>query len=193
MVQFLSIIFFFLDFFNFCWVFQKFPFFCVTLYIVNSKVCSKICAYTTHILEHGENKSDLPTYIYFLINRTRWPQLIGNHKLWTIVTVANTEIAVIETRNNRVRRSDATRLQAALICCELRSLWWRNAYCDSNRRLLLHWCWDWLVTDCLPDACRSTVSESRWPMKCFVGECSLIERSTSCLEKPWHVFLLIHF
>ena len=31
MVQFLSI-FFFLDFFNFCWVFQKFPFFCVTLY-----------------------------------------------------------------------------------------------------------------------------------------------------------------
>ena len=24
--------FFFLDFFNFCWVFQKFPFFCVTLY-----------------------------------------------------------------------------------------------------------------------------------------------------------------
>ena len=32
MVQFLSIIFFFLDFFNFCWVFQKFPFFCVTLY-----------------------------------------------------------------------------------------------------------------------------------------------------------------
>jgi len=29
MVQFLSII-FFLDFFNFCWVFQKFQFFCVT-------------------------------------------------------------------------------------------------------------------------------------------------------------------
>ena len=33
MVQFLSIYFFFLDFFNFCWVFQKFTFFCVTLYI----------------------------------------------------------------------------------------------------------------------------------------------------------------
>ena len=33
MVQFLSINLFFLDFFNFCWVFQKFPFFfCVTLY-----------------------------------------------------------------------------------------------------------------------------------------------------------------
>ena len=32
MVQFLSINFFFLDFFNFCWVFQKFPFFCVILY-----------------------------------------------------------------------------------------------------------------------------------------------------------------
>ena len=31
MVQFLSIIFFF-DFFNFCWVFQKFPIICVTLY-----------------------------------------------------------------------------------------------------------------------------------------------------------------
>ena len=31
MVQFLSIIFFSLDFFNFCWIFQKFPFFCVTL------------------------------------------------------------------------------------------------------------------------------------------------------------------
>ena len=27
MVQFLSIYFFFLDFFNFCWGFQKFPFF----------------------------------------------------------------------------------------------------------------------------------------------------------------------
>ena len=34
MVQFLSII-FFLDFFNFCWVFQKFPFLCVTLYLKN--------------------------------------------------------------------------------------------------------------------------------------------------------------
>ena len=32
MVQFLSII-FLLDFFNFCWVFQKFPFFCVSLYM----------------------------------------------------------------------------------------------------------------------------------------------------------------
>ena len=32
MVQFLSIN-FFSYFFNFCWVFQKFPFFCVTLYI----------------------------------------------------------------------------------------------------------------------------------------------------------------
>ena len=33
MDQFLSIVFFsFLDFFNFCWVFQKFPFFFVTLY-----------------------------------------------------------------------------------------------------------------------------------------------------------------
>jgi hypothetical protein len=31
MVKFLSI-FFFLDFFNICWDFQKFPFFCVTLY-----------------------------------------------------------------------------------------------------------------------------------------------------------------
>jgi len=31
MVQFV-LIFFFFDFFNFCWVFQKFPFFCVTLY-----------------------------------------------------------------------------------------------------------------------------------------------------------------
>ena len=34
MVQFLSIIFFF-DFFNFCCVFQKFPFFCVILYIAS--------------------------------------------------------------------------------------------------------------------------------------------------------------
>ena len=30
----LSINFFFLDFFNFCWVFQKFPSFCVTLYYI---------------------------------------------------------------------------------------------------------------------------------------------------------------
>jgi len=28
--------FFFLDFFNFCWVFQKFPFFCVILYMSHS-------------------------------------------------------------------------------------------------------------------------------------------------------------
>ena len=33
--------FFFLDFFNFCWVFQKFPFFCVTLY-------TAILTYNTH-------------------------------------------------------------------------------------------------------------------------------------------------
>ena len=33
MVHFLSINFFFLDFFNFCWVFQKFPFFFVSLCI----------------------------------------------------------------------------------------------------------------------------------------------------------------
>ena len=32
MVQFLSIIFFSWIFFNFCWVFQKFPFFCAPLY-----------------------------------------------------------------------------------------------------------------------------------------------------------------
>ena len=32
MVQFPVNNFFFLDFFNFCWVFQKFPFFCVILY-----------------------------------------------------------------------------------------------------------------------------------------------------------------
>ena len=36
MVQFLSIIFVF-DYF--CWVFQKFPFFCVTLYKGNVAVC----------------------------------------------------------------------------------------------------------------------------------------------------------
>ena len=34
MVQFLSIFFFY--FFNFCWVFQKFPFFCVTLYNIHN-------------------------------------------------------------------------------------------------------------------------------------------------------------
>ena len=33
MVQFLSIIFFFSDFFNFCWVFQKLQFFYVILYM----------------------------------------------------------------------------------------------------------------------------------------------------------------
>ena len=35
MVKFLSIIFFY--FFNFCWVFQKFRFFCVALYEVNRR------------------------------------------------------------------------------------------------------------------------------------------------------------
>ena len=35
MVQFLSMIFFFLDFFNFCWGFQKFPFFFVSLCILS--------------------------------------------------------------------------------------------------------------------------------------------------------------
>ena len=37
MVQFLSIIFFF-DFFNFCWVFLKVPFFCVILYITKARI-----------------------------------------------------------------------------------------------------------------------------------------------------------
>ena len=43
--------FFFLDFFNFCWVFQTFPFFCVTLYVKNSVgTCSYHCAYTSSSL-----------------------------------------------------------------------------------------------------------------------------------------------
>jgi len=38
MVQFLSIIFFFLDFFNFCWVFQKLPFFlCHPVYLKHNR------------------------------------------------------------------------------------------------------------------------------------------------------------
>ena len=45
MVQFLS--FFFLDFFNFCWVFQKFPFVCVTLYkMLNHKLKRQLHKFT---------------------------------------------------------------------------------------------------------------------------------------------------
>ena len=47
MVQFLSINFFFLDFFNFCWVFQKFPFFCVTLYLKMFRVTRPLKVGTT--------------------------------------------------------------------------------------------------------------------------------------------------
>ena len=45
MVQFLSINFFFLDFFNFCWVFQKFPFFCANLYIYKMRNVQEIYFY----------------------------------------------------------------------------------------------------------------------------------------------------
>ena len=50
MVQFLSIIFFFLDFFNFCWVFQKFPFFvslCI-IYNIHISVFLKIPYFMSH-------------------------------------------------------------------------------------------------------------------------------------------------
>jgi len=46
MVQCLSIIFFY--FFNFCWVFQKFPFFCVTLYKV---LIGYVYSMGTHVVE----------------------------------------------------------------------------------------------------------------------------------------------
>ena len=53
MVQFLSIIFFFFDFFNFCWGFQKFPFFCVTLYLHHIMPCQATCAvaYITSLIQ----------------------------------------------------------------------------------------------------------------------------------------------
>ena len=57
MVQFLSII-FFLDFFNFCWGFQKFPFFCVTLYIFQ-------CMLSRPCLRNGHSPSSFPARILY--------------------------------------------------------------------------------------------------------------------------------
>ena len=51
MVHFLSII-FFLDFFNFCWGFQNFPFFCVTLYIAKDK-CKYFCVQTVRCRKYA--------------------------------------------------------------------------------------------------------------------------------------------
>ena len=45
MVQFLSINFFFLDFFNFCWFSQKFPFFlCHSVCVIMCTACCIFCA-----------------------------------------------------------------------------------------------------------------------------------------------------
>jgi len=52
MVLFLSI--FLLNFFNFCWVFQKFPFFCVSLYIYMC-VCVCVCVSLIHICKPGSS------------------------------------------------------------------------------------------------------------------------------------------
>ena len=64
MFQFLSIIFFFLDFFNFCWVFQTFPFLCVTLYNKTNlsrfiSVCNfliSLCHERREYVEENNNK-----------------------------------------------------------------------------------------------------------------------------------------
>ena len=71
MVQFLSI-FFFLDFFNFCWGFQKFQFFCVTLYksvvsytnpcwskMIRVSSVIPICLRSTHRLGHQRPRAIL--------------------------------------------------------------------------------------------------------------------------------------
>jgi len=54
MVQFLSIIFFSLDFFNFCWVFQKFPFF-VSPFICDFQ--SAVCTGSIHYIALASNPS----------------------------------------------------------------------------------------------------------------------------------------
>ena len=59
MVQFPSKFFFLLDFFNLCWVFQKFPFFCVILYIFTDILKN----YDTRILRVGSNTSSYTTLI----------------------------------------------------------------------------------------------------------------------------------
>ena len=49
MVQFLSITFLLLNFFNFCWVFQKFPFFCVTRSLKTDQDDLSTCTYNKAI------------------------------------------------------------------------------------------------------------------------------------------------
>ena len=68
MVQFVNK-FFFLDFFNFCWVFQKFPFFCVTLYMAPvHQYCSRNVMITT---DRVWNKKPLLATAYHYCCRLR--------------------------------------------------------------------------------------------------------------------------
>ena len=76
MVQFLSIIFFWGggDFFNFCWVFQKFPFFCVTCTICMFMPLSRwllLPVPTAHRDRHQHHRiPNLPTPIHQAHART---------------------------------------------------------------------------------------------------------------------------
>ena len=74
MVQFLSIN-FFLDFFNFCWVFQKFPFFCVP--------CIKV------------KKALLFAHVKFMLYRTNAVRLLAWSQWWK-----DTEILHIPEREH---------------------------------------------------------------------------------------------
>ena len=72
MVQFLSIFFFY--FFNFCWVFQKFPFLCVILYmLVRSGCCAAVGMLLQQIRINANQisvvKMEATSYQYVRVNR----------------------------------------------------------------------------------------------------------------------------
>jgi len=83
MVQFLSIIFFLLDFFNFCWVFQKFPFFCVSLYlyihtVMNTTILQLVAIYRVSQEECATLRESVPYVQVYRYNQNHlYPKLNG--------------------------------------------------------------------------------------------------------------------
>jgi len=100
MVQFLSIKFFFFDFFNFCWVFQKFPFFCVTLYnhTLQSVTAALLCfVFSDIIRDYGLVLSHLISPVQLFFRTGSCPLRISQLGAFVNHVTCQIRVAVFET------------------------------------------------------------------------------------------------
>ena len=138
MVQFLSINFFFVDFFNFCWVFQKFPFFYVTLYYR--------CAYgyIESFLSHDPVSSGPVSSVLWQTCPVQcmtnmFPSWVFNTFWYEAFSLWNSKISTKSYQNcNRRFRI----LSSGFKCFEAKSVWVvkviANTYCNVRWTFYIH-------------------------------------------------------